>query len=167
MDPLEERILDREICLLADEVTKNDIHYLVNEDSPQSLMAQAQVVMMKVMMEYLMKLEDWSEFESETWDNLDMQKDYYREARAAGDQHRARIYLARVRLLTRLLNRLSDVKRSRLIGLSFPPVPAGESMPRPTLRLLKEEMERRGEWDEETGMIPPASASTPRSSPTE
>lgn len=167
MDPLEERILDHEVCLLADEVVKNDIKFCVDEDTPQSVMARAQVVMMKAMMEYLMRSEDWSEFEPETWDNLDFQESNYREARAAGDLYASRVYLARVRLLTRLLNRLNNVKRSRLIGLSFPPLSPGESMPRPNLRVLKDEMARRGEWDDEQGMIPPPSASTPPSSSTE
>jgi hypothetical protein len=65
-----------------------------------------------------------------------------------------------VRLLTRLLNRLDDFKRGRLIGLSFPPVPPGETPPPPALRRLKEELVSRGEWDDEQGMLLPAWAAT-------
>jgi hypothetical protein len=157
MDPLEERILDREICQLADEAVKNDIRCFEDPETPRSLMARAQVVMVKAILDYLMKYEDWSDFEDETWDNLEMQKTMYRDAREADDREKSRIYLARVRLLTRLLNRLNDFKRSRLIGLSFPPLPPGESSPPLALRLLKEELVQRGEWDEERGMVSPES----------
>jgi hypothetical protein len=144
VDELEQRILDHEICLLANEVTKNT--FRVDEDTPRGLMARAQAVMVQVMMEHLMDLEDWEDFEDGVWENVDRQKAFYRDSRASDDRQMAQVALARVRILTRLLNRLNNLKRHRLIALSFAPVPEGGSPPPLALRQLRAELERQGEW---------------------
>jgi hypothetical protein len=145
VEDLEERVLDHEICLLADEAIKNHFRFDLNADTPRTLMARAQVVMVHMMMEYLMELEEWGEFLGATSENLHLQEKQYREARASNDRKMARVYLARVRILTRLLKRLGDFKRHQLIALSFPPVATGSSPPPLALRTLREELVRRGE----------------------